>query len=359
MQKTVYWLYVFIVCVSWNVLLSKNAYIIDLPNNIDQCFHERVNNDLRCWYDAFLMKQALEASDFTVQFISSSTKIVDPDVLIWFDTSHIDLRDMSQFAHVVKVMMTRETSMIIPSNFDELFLQNFDIVGTWHDDYVDNQKYFKIYYPVALPMIDYIVPFAEKKLCTLIAGYKKVLPQLYEERQKAIEFFERFHANEFDFYGKDWEKSRYTRYKTYKGKLDFDKKIDCLKQYKFCICFENSRYPGYITEKIFDCFQAGCVPVYLGAPNVEQYIPRNCFISFTRFKNYKELYRYLSTMDEAVYDNYLSNIKEFLNGQQAYFFTGSYYKKTCEYIAEIFNKKLVNKSNYTRKKTEYILHFVP
>lgn len=359
MQKTMYCLYVFILSISFHILFGKNAYIIDLPNSIDTCFHERVNNDLRCWYDAFLMKQALEKSGFNVQFISSTTKITDPDVLIWFDTSHIDLYDMPQFSQVIKVMMTRETSMIIPSNFDEHLLQYFDIVGTWHDDYVDNQKYFKIYYPVALPMIDSVVSFAQKKLCTLIAGYKKFTPQLYEERQKAIDFFERLHADEFDFYGKDWEKSKYVRYKTYGGTLAFDKKIDCLKQYKFCICFENSRYPGYVTEKIFDCFQAGCVPVYLGAPNVEQYIPKNCLISFTRFKNYRELYNYLSTMNESIYNNYLINIRAFLHSQQAYFFTGSSYKKTCEYIAEIINKKHMDKGNGSRKKHEFVLHFVP
>ena len=41
-------------------------------------------------------------------------------------------------------------------------------------------------------------------------------------------------------------------------------KIEWLKQYKFNICFENASYPGYLTEKIFDAFEAGCIPIYWG-----------------------------------------------------------------------------------------------
>ncbi|MWV63070.1 alpha-1,3-fucosyltransferase [Helicobacter saguini] len=41
-------------------------------------------------------------------------------------------------------------------------------------------------------------------------------------------------------------------------------KIEWLKDYKFNLCFENSSYPGYLTEKLFDAFAAGCVPIYWG-----------------------------------------------------------------------------------------------
>ena len=41
-------------------------------------------------------------------------------------------------------------------------------------------------------------------------------------------------------------------------------KIAWLKNYKFNICFENSSYPGYLTEKLFDAFAAGCIPIYWG-----------------------------------------------------------------------------------------------
>lgn len=41
-------------------------------------------------------------------------------------------------------------------------------------------------------------------------------------------------------------------------------KHEWLKGYKFNIAFENSSYPGYLTEKLFDAFAARCVPIYWG-----------------------------------------------------------------------------------------------
>jgi GR25 family glycosyltransferase involved in LPS biosynthesis len=46
-------------------------------------------------------------------------------------------------------------------------------------------------------------------------------------------------------------------------------KVDFLKQFKFCLTYENAESPGYITEKIFHAKAAGCVPIYWGAPNLE------------------------------------------------------------------------------------------
>ena len=37
-----------------------------------------------------------------------------------------------------------------------------------------------------------------------------------------------------------------------------------LQNYKFNLCFENSSFPGYLTEKLFDAYNAGCVPIYWG-----------------------------------------------------------------------------------------------
>ncbi len=50
-------------------------------------------------------------------------------------------------------------------------------------------------------------------------------------------------------------------------------KLDILREYHFCLALENSLQPDYVTEKWYDCLVAGCVPVYFGAPNIEQYAP--------------------------------------------------------------------------------------
>jgi len=46
-----------------------------------------------------------------------------------------------------------------------------------------------------------------------------------------------------------------------------DNKHEFLKQFKLNICPENSNARGYVTEKIFQSIEAGCIPVYWGANN--------------------------------------------------------------------------------------------
>jgi hypothetical protein len=36
---------------------------------------------------------------------------------------------------------------------------------------------------------------------------------------------------------------------------------------------ENSVELDYVTEKVYQALEAGCVPIYFGAPNVNEYIP--------------------------------------------------------------------------------------
>ena len=46
-------------------------------------------------------------------------------------------------------------------------------------------------------------------------------------------------------------------------------KIEYLKEFKFNICAENTISDGYITEKIFDAFSSGCIPIYSGDKKLE------------------------------------------------------------------------------------------
>jgi hypothetical protein len=45
------------------------------------------------------------------------------------------------------------------------------------------------------------------------------------------------------------------------------KKHTFLKDYRFCIAYENQASPGYTTEKLLHAKAAGCVPIYWGAAN--------------------------------------------------------------------------------------------
>ena len=111
---------------------------------------------------------------------------------------------------------------------------------------------------------------------------------------------------------------------SYRGKVDSKK--ETLKKYRFAICYENARdIPGYITEKIFDCFFSACVPVYWGANNIQEYIPKECFIDKRDFATYEELYVFMKNMSDKEYLNYLKNIENFLNSSKSYQFSSEFF----------------------------------
>jgi hypothetical protein len=94
--------------------------------------------------------------------------------------------------------------------------------------------------------------------------------------------------------------------------------------YKFSICYENSIQNGYITEKIFDCLYSNVLPIYLGAPNINEYIEKKCFIDRNNFKSNEDLFNYIDSLNDKEYERYIENGKLFLNTSKAKFFTKDY-----------------------------------
>ena len=45
-------------------------------------------------------------------------------------------------------------------------------------------------------------------------------------------------------------------------------KVSFCREYKFNIAFENSSYPGYVTEKIVEAYAAHSIPIYYGSPTI-------------------------------------------------------------------------------------------
>ena len=50
-------------------------------------------------------------------------------------------------------------------------------------------------------------------------------------------------------------------------------KNEIFSKYKFCIAMENSNEVDYVSEKLWQSLQAGCIPVYFGAPNIADFLP--------------------------------------------------------------------------------------
>ncbi len=261
----------------------------------------------------------LKQQGYNLIFTKSLKKLKDPYLIVSIQVRLSNDEALRKYPSKLKVLILSEPPAVIPHNYEKKYHTQFGTIYTWRDDLVDNKKYFKHYYYAMRPMIDLRALYQEKKLCVLMNANKiSHHPlELYSERKKTIEFYEKNYNDEFDLYGPKWDKERYS---VYKGCVQ--NKIDCLSKYKFCMCYENiSDMPGYITEKIFDCFTAGCIPIYWGAPNVTNYIPKNCFIDRRDFKNDTEVYNYIKQMPIGLYETYIKNIKFFLASPQAKIFS--------------------------------------
>ncbi len=74
-------------------------------------------------------------------------------------------------------------------------------------------------------------------------------------------------------------------------------KIDILKQYHFNLCFENTNWPHYCTEKIWNSIQGGCLPIYYGKDNrIYDDFPRNSFLDYCDFNDIGLVLDYIQDM---------------------------------------------------------------
>jgi len=237
-----------------------------------------------------------------------------------------------------------ENEIIKPDNWKKDNYRHFKKIFTWRDDIVDNKKIFKFFLPNKIPdRISYNIS-RKTKFCCMIAGNKKNYQprELYSERIRVINWFEINQPALFDLYGRGWDltlpsslmllkpvlqplyKKFFRQYTSSRGKIPSKRTI--LEQYKFSICYENVRdIPGYITEKIFDCFFAGCIPIYLGASNVTDYIPENTFIDKRKFLDYSELFNYMNELSEDDYKHYLHAIEDFVRSDKILPFGAEYF----------------------------------
>jgi hypothetical protein len=253
-------------------------------------------------------------------------------------------------------LITFENSFINPKNFDRNLHHFFSRVFTWNDNFIDNKKYFLLSYKFFITDVAQSKIFTDRKLLTLIAANKAFIGsnELYSLRRKIINWLNTHHPSSFEFYGREWRMLRFAMNSplrilnrlnlpniinhslllSYKGECLHKKEI--LQSHVFCICFENSSNEyGYISEKIFDCFFNGCIPIYYGAPNIQDYIPEECYVDFRKFKSIEKVFEFISKFDQGDYDQYIDNINKFLVSDKGKFFSHKNFARTL--IRSVFN----------------------
>lgn len=218
-----------------------------------------------------------------------------------------------------KILFLWESKSIAPYSYSQKVIDSFDCIFTWDDNLVDNKKFFKFYLPCLIrETVINKINFNHKKFLVNISMNKlsNSPNELYSMRRKSIKFFANKLGEQFDLFGYRWNLHKY---KSYRGISE--NKIETLSGYKFSLCYENAcGLNGYITEKIFDCFNAETVPIYWGAENITEYIDKEAFIDRRKFKSNQELLDFLKKIDENEYNKYLQAIEKFLASDKYKFF---------------------------------------
>ena len=299
---------------------------------------------------------------FLLHGIELNTNDINQDGTVLFEI-HLDVQREGDI-RVPSYVLMYECPQIYPTNGLKKYQKKYRKIFTWRDDLIDGNKYIKLNFTNKIIINSQTGWQNRKKLCCLIAGNKTLSKKnpfdLYSERIKTIRWFETHAPDNFDLFGIGWDepeatpgligkikkklgKNFYNKNKiyfpSYKGKVV--SKVKTMEEYRFSICYENVRdLPGYITEKIWDCFFSGCVPIYWGASNVAEYIPKDCFIDRRQFINHEDMYDFLKSMKEKDYIGYQERIAEFLSSEKAKPFCADTFAET---IVENIIKDIKNK----------------
>jgi hypothetical protein len=285
----------------------------------------------------------------TLQSMGHQVATLDMKPLEWFDkVFFIDyptrlnrhFRALLRAGHKDINLIICEPSIVRPDGYDPEVHKPFRRVLTYKKDLcaTDPSKYVLFALPCMPEPKMEPIPFAQRKLCCLIQSYMLLdrPTELYSERARAARWFEANVPRDFDLMGTEWDRIllpgrlsrlnfalraayrrvwplkmiKFRRFPSYIGP-NVKGKHRTLLEYRFCFAYENSVESDYISEKLFDCFYAGCVPIYYGAPNITDYVPANTFIDKRKY-SYEELYRYISKMPEREYNGYLEAAEAYL-----------------------------------------------
>jgi len=309
-------------------------------------FSSQLNDTI---YDGRLSKYIELRNYFSKYNISLVTHdqsfIKDYKFNIYLDT-HLLPKSVNELNYLIIV----EPPSVLPQNFLVENHLNFKKIFTWDDSMVDNVRYFK--YNISFNLDSKKINLSDKKKAFIMIAKNKFSNhknELYSKRVEIINWFRINQPDKFDLFGVGWDQFIFKQYPftffnrfRFIGKLvntilgnkypffikDLKSKFDVLSDYIFCFCYENIEgIDGYISEKIIDCFKSGTIPIYLGARNINNFVPSDTFIDVRDFKSIEEMIIYIEGLDEKQINNYLNNISTFMNSKKALIFDSKYNAK--------------------------------
>ena len=253
------------------------------------------------------------------------------DLLVCIDVKRSEISKLRKYLESkVSILIRQEPRIVCPSNYDDKIISYFDnVLDLGRPSNFSNQF---LHWPQFWPIKCFTdSPRYEGKVI-LVSGNKIsfIKGELYSLRRQCIRYIP-----SIAHYGTRWDisfmeklkeilvvsldtlkagilpnygslKSFFEVYQNWLGSpLD---KIECISRYKYSLVIENSA--DYLSEKLFDAFFGGTIPIYVG-PSLDVYgIPSNLVIQCSPdFESVKEG---ISKAYKINYDSWREDVQKFL-----------------------------------------------
>ena len=338
--------------------MKKISLVVSKPYLKNKAFDLNdyvLNQDNRIQHLALLKKELFKRGyDLSSHDINRPE---DSNLVIYTEIPKNEINNKKALLILAEAPATVEKNWNIENHekFIKIFTYNEELLNL---NYHHDKKYIKIKWPVVLSVPE-LIPFSEReKEFVLVCAnkYSHHPHELYSERRKIIRFFENRMNKELDLYGIGWNKPpQSTQHLSFKNKVKklfsqffgrffwkkptnylgmLKNKNDVLKKYKFCFVTENiSNVNGYVTEKIWECLSIGVIPIYLGAPDIENLIPKDVFIDLRNFDgDYESLLRFINNSSDDDLNDYLVNARNFMKNTHEDFSLKNYVRPIIKEI---------------------------
>lgn len=209
----------------------------------------------------------------------------------------------------IKIAWVIEPKDLLPQIYEVVVANEdeFDLIFTYEKELLDrNPEKYKFHFCDAINIDRESIKLHEKsKLLSMIASEKT---WLFGHRLRHIivkSLLPKMDNIDIDLFGNIVNKH-------------IDLSSDSLKDYMFQIAIENAQRINYFSEKIYDCFATGTVPIYWGASNIGDFFDMDGILIFNTPDELKDILNSLSvekynSMLPAIRSNYEKCIKDHKN----------------------------------------------
>lgn len=282
-----------------------------------------------------LAKQSIEL-DFLQPKDLTEARLQEANVVVILDSTDDSLLERVKSIQR-RVLFVYESVIMDPKAHRPDYQNNFTSLFSYalHKD-LPGLPIFPYQYPVREEMQFELVPFDQRSFCCMIASSKTSnwTQEALRLRESFIRFFSAQHSDKFDLWGGGWDKTGHAHSLIIKGLFE-GSKHDLMRKYRFSFCPENiGTVDNYITEKIWHAFHNGVVPIYLGPPNVDDFIPKSCYIDLRDYMTEsgeidgQRLYNEMNAINAERFEVYLRTVREFLNSEKARRFSPEVFTET-------------------------------